>query len=1470
MRIAVLGPLEVSTDDGRPVTVPGAKERLLLAVLAASSPDVVSTDRIVETLWNGDRPASAQKSLQVYLVHLRTALEPERARGEAGHYVVRRGSGYALTTSAADVDALLVGELAARARGRLGAGDPGEAVRLASAGLALWRGEPYGDWPDASFADAERRRLTEVRTGAVTTLLEARLALGEDAEVVADAERVLTDDPLQEEWWRLLALALYRCGRQGDALAAVARARNVLAEELGVDPGPRLRAVEAAVLAQDPALDVPRPRPPPAVAVCPYKGLAAYQAADASLFHGRDRVVTQLVARLVDAPLVVVSGASGAGKSSLIRAGLVPALSAGALPGSERWRAVLVTPGRRPLDTLAELTGGRSGRPPVLLVCDQFEELWAPGASQADRTAFLDALLCLLDDRVVVRCVAVVRGDHVGRLAEHAGFVERLGSAMVLVPPLTDGELREVVEGPAAAVGLTADAELVDAVLSDIGGRPAALPLLSTALVGTWERRRGGQLTLAGYLEAGGVSGALARSAEAAFTGLDGKSQESARRLFLRLADADDGGALVRRPLPLTELDLDGAGRRAVVDAFVGRRLLSVDGDVLDVVHESLLSAWPRLARWLEDDAAGRAVRRHLVPAAREWERGGEPQDELYRGARLGAALDWAAGADGELAPVEQRFLTASKERSDAELTDARDRLHREVTARRRTRRLASGLAMVLVVALVATGLAVAAQRSAERSSELADRESLVADANRLAAMSTTVDTLDLRFLLAAQGFRLADTPESQDGLLAALAGQRRAVRAVPFPGGLRNAALGNGGQTLFIAGAQGLHAWDIDSAQLPRDLHLPADNFLAGGGLDVSPTGAVAAMVGGVQGESTWLRVIDADGRVRLELSGDEFGGALLDASFTGDGRLVDVIVAAPSDADGRSTWRLVQVDPDDGTRRDTGIAGSSGAVDEVFARFSPGNETALIGTGGDEVLLVDRASGNQVPLALSARDVWIDDYRALASGAAQLWADGAVTIYDRSGRVTQQLEAHDELVNDVVLAPDGTWAATVDTAGEIVLWDVDWAIGLWSQGQSLPRHGIGAFQAEATPDSSRLVTLSRDTAIVWDLRPDGGFGEPQPGIPGRWGANPPEVIEPGRLVVAATRPLGPNSSNFFLEPGPTTVGVAATFLDPRTGGVVDEIQVGETVAWSSLGASVAVSPDRRWVVVTSASAATVIDARTREVVEVIEMAPDGPDDPDGAGLLPVAVWSAAWSLDGARLLLGVERDAPAGTEDELPSGDIVVYDTATWTEVERVPLDVFPEDVDMDRDGRWLAVSTLNGNEVHILDAETLDLLDTVTLGLHDRLVHMSFSSDGHLLAGAGFRGGLHIIDTRTWRAREPVLISDLPLLQVEWLPDDRTVVVTAADGTVSVFDPERLLLRAGGLPASPGGEAGHTHVVPDPDDAIVVMNDQHAALRYPMDPAVWLETACAIVSRDLTRAEWERYLAGREYRATCSDLG
>ena len=320
----------------------------------------------LEALWDGDLPVSARKSLQVHLVHLRSALEPDRPRGSTGRYVVRRGSGYALATAPEDVDALRIADLAARGRARLSSGDAGEAARLLSDALGLWRGEPYGDWPDASFAEAERRRLAEVRVGALTALLEARLSLGEHTDVVAEAERLLAEDPLQEEWWRLLVLALYRSGRQGDALAAVARARAVLAEQSVPIPGPGSGRSRRRCSPRTPCWTSPSRRRsgthPPTSRSAPTRAWPPTRRATPPCSTAGAGWSPGCVGRLVDAPLLVVSGASGAGKSSLVRAGLVPALAGGALPGSAEWQAVVVAPGRRPVDALAGLTGDR---PPV-------------------------------------------------------------------------------------------------------------------------------------------------------------------------------------------------------------------------------------------------------------------------------------------------------------------------------------------------------------------------------------------------------------------------------------------------------------------------------------------------------------------------------------------------------------------------------------------------------------------------------------------------------------------------------------------------------------------------------------------------------------------------------------------------------------------------------------------------------------------------------------------------------------------------------------------------------------------------------------------------------------------------------------------------------------------------------------------------------------------------------------------------
>ena len=589
MRIAVLGPLEVTNDDGRPVAVPGGKERLLLAVLAAAAPGVVSTDRILDSLWNGDRPATARKSLQVHLVHLRSALEPDRPHGSTGRYVVRRGRRLR-TRGRARGRRRPADRRPRRPRpgppGRRRSGRGGEAARHRPrplAGRALRRLAGRRRSPTRSGAGSPRsapaRSPRCSRPGsrwASTPTWSRRL------------ERLLVEDPLQEEWWRLLVLALYRGGRQGDALAAVARARAVLVEELGAEPGPRLRAVEAAVLAQDPALDLPpvaeRRAPPSDVSACPYKGLATYQAADAGLFHGRSRVVTRPGG---------TAGRRAADRGvGLERRRASPRWSGPAscplwrrarCPGSAAWRAVVLTPGRRPVDALAALTGAAPPDiRPVLLVCRPARG--ALGARRRRRRSGPRSSTQssgLLDDghrRAVRRrrCGGTTWGGWPSTPPSPSGSA----AALVLVPALTEDELREVVRGPAAAVGLTRGdraprrrrrrrgrpacraAAAVDGAGRHVGAPPRG-PAHPRRIPGGGRGRR----------RARPVGGGRLRGARRRGPGVRAPTPRAAGRHRRRRCARPQAAAPGRaRPA--------GAGAPApVVDAFVARRLLAVDGD---------------------------------------------------------------------------------------------------------------------------------------------------------------------------------------------------------------------------------------------------------------------------------------------------------------------------------------------------------------------------------------------------------------------------------------------------------------------------------------------------------------------------------------------------------------------------------------------------------------------------------------------------------------------------------------------------------------------------------------------------------------------------------------------------------------------------------------------------------------------------------------------------------------------------
>jgi hypothetical protein len=400
-------------------------------------------------------------------------------------------------------------------------------------------------------------------------------------------------------------------------------------------------------------------------------------------------------------------------------------------------------------------------------------------------------------------------------------------------------------------------------------------------------------------------------------------------------------------------------------------------------------------------------------------------------------------------------------------------------------------MAALLVTALLAAGLAARAQRVAERASLAVERGALVAEANRLATLSATVGELDLSLLLAAEGFRLADTPETRAGLRATLTEHRRAVRIGSLTPFVHDGAVADNGRTLFLGAGDRLETWPVVGRRLPAGgLDVPSE-WVIRRAFDASPTEAVVAAAGSSQ-HGPWLRVADGDLDERLRLGSDTLGGAPFGLSFTPDGRRMAVVLASSAGRGDRSDWRLVHVDTDDGRLRETGVAGTVPAgVTRLNASFSDDGSHAVLWTTGQAAAatLVELASGRQVTLRSLGRDAVVLGYRALSSGAAELWDDGAVTLYDRTGLPGQQLTVHRAPVRDVVLAPDRTWAATVGDGSAVMLWRVDPASGIWSRPEPVTGHVGDVQEVEVDPGGGTLVTLAPgDAVIVWDVGPDAG----------------------------------------------------------------------------------------------------------------------------------------------------------------------------------------------------------------------------------------------------------------------------------------------------------------------------------------------------------------------------------------------
>ena len=572
--------------------------------------------------------------------------------------------------------------------------------------------------------------------------IDAELALGRADELVPELERLVAGRPLQERPRGQLMLALYRAGRQADALAVYRQTRELLRDELGLEPSRALQRLERAVLNQDAELERTADVPALNTGVCPFKGLAAYDADDADFFFGRESLVADLVAKLAASPFVGVVGSSGSGKSSLLRAGVLPALRSGALPGSDDWPEQLLRPGD-PIDPSARV-----------IAVDPLEEAFAQ--PDEERARFFDALVAAAAHARVVVCL---RADFYGRCAEHRGLADLLSGSQVLVGPMQPDELRRAIESPAARAGLEVEPPLVDALVTEVEGEPGALPLLSTMLLELWRLRGGNVLRFETYRAAGGVHGAVARLAEATYSRLSEPERDAARRLLVRLAD-EGPDAPVRRRLPLAQL-----GDAAVLETLAEARLVTISDGSVEVAHEALLRDWPRLRDWLEADAGGRRIHRELAAHAEAWEAHGRDDAGLYRAARLSAALDWADAHPSDANESEREFLAASRRTAQREV--------------RRLRELAIVLAALLGVALV-TGVVAVVQRASAR------RDARTALAARLGAQAVAEPRLDRARLLARESVRLDDTPETEQALLATLLRSPALVASYALPEGTR------------------------------------------------------------------------------------------------------------------------------------------------------------------------------------------------------------------------------------------------------------------------------------------------------------------------------------------------------------------------------------------------------------------------------------------------------------------------------------------------------------------------------------------------------------------------------------------------------------------------------------------------------------------------------------------------------------